>query len=177
MTTVDLTKRFIKETAQAGDIATLIEPLIEELGYQLVRVVVSGRDGLTVQIMAETKDGPFGIEDCEKISKELSPFLDSHDPIAGEYHLEVSSTGIDRPLVRPQDFIDWQGYEAKLEVKQPIDGRKRFKGVLRGFENDEVLLELKADDGDPPLTIGLNKTMITNAKLVLNDDLLNNAAK
>ena len=186
VTSEDLTKRFIKETALAGDIAALSEPVIEDLGYHLVRVIVSGRDGMTVQIMADKKgesetkfgiEAKFGIEDCEAISKELSPFLDSHDPIPGEYHLEVSSPGIDRPLVRPQDFIKWHGYEAKLEVKQAIDGRKRFKGLLRGYEDNEVLLEIANEDGPEPLTIGLNKALITSAKLVMNDDLLNSVAK
>jgi len=173
----DLDKRFMKESALAGDIASLIEPVIEDLGYQLVRVLVSNRDGTTVQIMADKKTGDFGIKDCEILGNELSPFLDSRDPIPGEYHLEISSPGVDRPLVRPQDFINWQGFEAKLEVKQLIDGRKRFKGRLRGYENDEVLLEFKADKADEPVTIGLNKSLIASAKLLLNDDLLNNAQK
>jgi len=171
----DLDKRFIKESALAGDVASLIEPVIEELGYQLVRVLVSNRDGTTVQIMADKKTGDFGIKDCERLGNELSPFLDSRDPMPGEYHLEISSPGIDRPLVRPQDFINWQGFEAKLEVKQLIEGRKRFKGRLRGYEDGEVLLEFKADKADEPVTIGLKKSLIASAKLLLNDDLLNNA--
>ncbi len=177
MANKDLDKRFITESALAGDIASLIEPLIEDLGYRLVRIIVSNRDGTTVQIMADKKEGLFGIEDCEVLSKELSPFLDSHDPIPGEYHLEVSSPGIDRPLVRPQDFIDWEGYEAKIEVKQLIEGRKRFKGRIAGYENEEVLLQLPESKDEAALTIGLNKGLIASAKLVLNDELLNNAPK
>lgn len=171
-----LNQRFVTESAQAGDIAALIEPVIEDLGYRLVRVIVSGRDGMTVQIMADRQEGDFGIKDCEVISNELSPFLDSHDPIPGEYHLEVSSPGIDRPLVRPSDFLAWAGFEAKLETCQPIDGRKRFKGRLAGYENDEVLLEIN-DETQGAVTIGLNKSLIASAKLVLNDELLKAAGK
>lgn len=170
-------RRFVTEGAQAGDIAALVEPVIEDLGYRLVRVIVSGRDGMTVQIMADSAKGDFGIADCEKISKELSPYLDSHDPIPGEYHLEVSSPGIDRPLVRASDFLAWQGFEAKLEVNQPIDGRKRFRGTLDGFEEDEVLLTLPAEKGEEPVTIGLHKSMISSAKLLMTDDLMKNAQK
>lgn len=171
-------KRFVTESAQAGDIAELVEPLIEDLGYQLVRVIVSGRDGLTVQIMADSANGEFGIKDCEIISKELSPFLDSHDPIPSEYHLEVSSPGIDRPLVRPSDFQAYEGFEAKLEVKELIEGRKRFRGRLAGFENDEVLITLAPEEkGGDPLTIGLHKSMIASAKLIMNDELLEKAQK
>lgn len=167
----DLTKRFLKEAGQAGDIAALIEPLLEEMGYQLVRVIISERAGLTLQIMADRQNGAFGIEDCETISHELSPFLDSHDPIKGEYHLEVSSPGIDRPLVRPQDFITWAGFEAKLELKQLIDGRKRFKGRLAGFENNEALLTIM-DENTEEVTIGLKPSLIASAKLLLTDELL-----
>lgn len=183
MTAESDNKRFVTESAQAGDIAELVEPLIEDLGYQLVRVIVSGRDGMTVQIMADSADGDFGIRDCEIISKELSPFLDSHDPIPSEYHLEVSSAGIDRPLVRPSDFINWEGFEAKLEVKELIDGRKRFRGRLAGFENDEVLLTIAPDKSadnetaTEPVTIGLHKSMIGSAKLVMTDELIEKAQK
>ena len=178
MTTESDNKRFVTESAQAGDIAELVEPLIEDLGYQLVRVIVSGRDGLTVQIMADSADGDFGIKDCEVISKELSPFLDSHDPIPSEYHLEVSSPGIDRPLVRQSDFQAWEGFDAKIEVKELIDGRKRFKGKLAGFENDEVLITLAPEEkGADPLTIGLHKSMISSAKLIMTDELLKQAQK
>lgn len=166
--------RLIRETALAGDIADLVEPVLEDIGYQLVRVMVSERDGMTVQIMADNENGDFGIRDCEIISNELSPFLDSHDPITSEYHLEVSSPGIDRPLVRPSDFKKWAGFEAKIEVKQPIDGRKRFKGHLVGFEDNEVLIEIEDKNGEP-MTIGLNGALIAKAKLLLNDELLNMA--
>ncbi len=172
----DLGKRFVREAGQAGDIASLVEPLLEEMGYQLVRVIVSQRDGMTVQIMADSRNGEFGIKDCEIISNELSPFLDSHDPISSGYHLEVSSPGIDRPLVRPQDFITFEGYEAKMEVKQPIDGRKRFKGRLAGFENGEVLLTITNEEKEQ-LTIGLSASLIASAKLLLTDELIKNTGQ
>lgn len=182
MTSDNLKKRFITESALAADVASLIEPVIEDLGYQLVRVLVSQRDGMTLQIMADKPKGIFGIKDCGILSKELSPFLDSRDPVPGGYHLEISSPGIDRILVRPQDFINWQGFDVKIETKQLIDGRKRFKGEIAGYENDEVLIELRPEkDAEKhqkaPVTIGLNKSMIYSAKLILNDKLLNNAKK
>lgn len=177
MTAEDLNKRFITESALAGDVATLIEPLIEDLGYELVRVIVSSRDGTTVQVMAGSANGKFGIKDCEKISREISPFLDSHDPMPGGYRLEVSSPGIDRPLVRPRDFIAYEGFDVKLEVKQMIDGRKRFKGRLAGFEEGEVLLTIEDKGTKELVTIGLNKNMIASAKLVLTDELMKSAQK
>jgi len=169
--------RFIQESGLAGDIANIVEPAIEELGLRLVRVIVSGRDGTTVQIMAERSDGTMGINDCGKVSTEISPLLDSHDPIVAEYHLEISSPGIDRPLVRRSDFINWQGFEAKIELKQPIDGRKRFRGEIEGFEDEEVRLKLKLDASEDPVTIGLKPEMIAAAKLVMSDELLNSATK
>src|SRR6185312_14462692 len=99
-----------------------------------------------VQLMAERPDGSITIDECEKISKQVSPVLDVADPVAGAYRLEVSSPGIDRPLVRPSDFEDWSGHEAKIELIEPVDGRRKFKGVLEGFEDGEV--RLKADTGE-----------------------------
>lgn len=177
ITADDLNKRFVTETALAGEIASLIEPIIAELGYLLVRVVVSGRDGMTVQIMGDKAEGGFGVKDCEAISRELSPYLDSHDPIPGNYHLEVSSPGIDRPLVRMRDFLNWQGFEAKIELRQAIDGRKRFRGIIEGFENEELLLNVTLNEGDEPVTLGFDKSMIASSKLVMNDELLESAQK
>ncbi|MGH1407350.1 MAG: ribosome maturation factor RimP [Rhodomicrobiaceae bacterium] len=177
MQTEDLDKRFVTESGLAGDIASLVEPVIADLGYLLVRVVVSGRDGMTVQIMADKADGSFGVKDCEVISRELSPYLDSHDPIPGGYHLEVSSTGIDRPLVRKRDFENWQGFEAKIETKQAIDGRKRFRGTIEGFEDEELLLNVTLTDGEEPVTLGFNKAMIASSKLIMSDELLKSAEK
>lgn len=166
--------RFIEETGPAGAIANLVSPVLEDLGFRLVRVDVSRRDGLTVQVMAEREDGTISIDDCETISRQLSPILDVHDPIAGKYRLEVSSPGIDRPLVRPADFVAWSGYEARIALKQPVDGRKRFQGRLEGFADDEVRLEVELEELGEQV-IGLPVDLISDARLVLTDDLVREA--
>ena len=130
--------RFYSETGLAATLAGLVAPVLENLGYRLVRVKISGRDGQTVQIMAERPDGSMMIEDCETVSRELSPLLDAHDLISDAYRLEVSSPGIDRPLVRASDFENWAGHLAKIELREPVDSRRRFQGKLEGFEDGEV---------------------------------------
>jgi ribosome maturation factor RimP len=166
--------RFIQETGLASELVPLVEPVLESLGFRLVRIEVSGRDGKTVQIMAERPDGSMTIDDCEAVSKAVSPLLDVHDVVSEAYRLEVSSPGIDRPLVRPSDFVDWAGSEAKIEVKAPIEGRRRFKGRLEGFEDGEVLIE--ADLGeDGHKVIGLAVGLIASARLVLTDELIREA--
>lgn len=166
--------RFIQETGLAADLAALVEPVLDSLGFRLVRVEVSGRDGKTVQIMAERSDGSMTIDDCEVVSKAVSPILDVQDIVSDSYRLEISSPGIDRPLVRPSDFVDWIGSEAKIELKAPIEGRKRFRGRLEGFENGEVLIE--ADLGeDGHKVIGLAMALIASARLVLTDELIREA--
>jgi ribosome maturation factor RimP len=166
--------RFIGETGLAARIAAIAEPVLEDLGFRLVRVVLSGRNGSTVQIMAERPDGMLSVEECAEISRRLSPALDAHDPIAGHYHLEVSSPGIDRPLVRPSDFVDWAGYEAKIELKEVLAGRKRFRGTLAGVESEEVLIEV---EGEPPgrEVLRLPIRLIAEARLVLTDELIREA--
>ncbi|RUP00088.1 ribosome maturation factor RimP [Hyphomicrobium sp.] len=169
------TARFIRETGVAADIAAIVEPVLGDLGFRLVRVKIQGdgRDRI-VQLMAERPDGSITVDDCEIISKGISPVLDVADPISGAYRLEVSSPGIDRPLVRPSDFEDWAGHEAKIELKEPIDGRKRFKGVLEGFEDGEV--RIKADTGEHGVQhLGLPVHLISDAKLVLTDELIREA--
>ena len=165
-------RRFITETGLAAELASLAEPLLAELGFRLVRVMLSGLNGTTVQIMAERPDGYLSAADCAVISRNLSPLLDSHDPLPGSYHLEISSPGIDRPLVRPEDFELWSGYEAKIELKQAIDGRKRFRGRLEGFEDGEVRLLMELEGFDEPQVVGLPVGFIGEAKLVLTDDLV-----
>ncbi len=161
-----LRDRFIREAGLAARVADLVEPALLDRGFRLVRVAISGREGKTVQVMAERADGTLTIEDCETISREISPLLDVHDPIAGSYRLEVSSPGIDRPLVRPSDFEDWSGYEAKIELKEPIDGRKRFRGTLEGFEDGEVRIAVDLDQIGRTV-IGLPVGLVGEAKLVL----------
>ncbi len=171
-----LSERFTRETGLAADIAALVEPALEDLGFRLVRVQVLGRDGQTVQIMAERMDGTMSIDDCETASRQLSPLIDAHDPLPGSYRLEISSPGIDRPLVRPSDFSDWAGHEAKIALKNAIDGRKRYRGTIEGLEGGKIRLSCDAEDGGPePLTIAVDA--IAEAKLVLTDDLVRDALR
>jgi len=163
--------RFVGETGLAAEIAGLAEPVLADLGFRLVRVVVSGRNGATVQIMAERPEGTITVEECAEISRRLSPVLDVHDPMKGQYTLEVSSPGIDRPLVRPSDFDAWAGYEAKIEMKELISGRKRFRGVLEGIEGEEVRIEVELDQLGRQV-IGLPVGLIAEARLVLTDELI-----
>lgn len=166
--------RFMRETGLAAGIADIVEPVLESLGFRLVRIQVSGGDNRTVQIMAERPDGSINVDDCEAISREVSPILDVADLISGSYRLEVSSPGIDRPLVRPSDFENWSGHEARIELKEPIEGRKRFKGVLEGFENGEV--RLIADLGQLGRQhLGLPVALVAEAKLTLTDELIREA--
>ncbi|MFO1209635.1 MAG: ribosome maturation factor RimP [Amaricoccus sp.] len=147
-------------------LAAIVRPTIEGLGFELVRIRLMGGKRAVLQIMAERPAGGIEVDDCAKISRSVSAVLDVEDPIASEYVLEVSSPGIDRPLTRLKDFERWAGYEAKLETGEPIDGRRRFKGMLQGIQDGEVLLEI------PEGTIGLNFDMISDAKLVLTDALI-----
>jgi ribosome maturation factor RimP len=161
------------ETGLAARIAALAEPVLMGLGYRLVRVRVSGRDGMTVQIMAERPDGSFTIEDCEAASRALSPSLDVEDPIPGGYRLELSSPGIDRPLVRRTDFERWSGHQAKVELERPLAGRKRFKGTLAGLDGDFVRLEIEPGSKlAAPETVMLPLADIDEARLVLTDALI-----
>ena len=136
-------ERFVRETGLAGQVAEVVGPAVEDMGFRLVRVRVMGRDDRqTLQIMAERHDGTMSIEGCEQISRQISPLLDAYDPIGEAYNLEVSSPGIDRPLVRPSDFEDWAGYEAKVELAELLDGRRRFRGVIEGFADGELRLQV-----------------------------------
>ena len=171
------TRRFLRETGVAAEIATIVEPVLEDLGFRLVRVKVQGGGGTAdkiVQLMAERPDGSITIDDCETISKQVSPVLDVADPVSGAYRLEVSSPGIDRPLVRPSDFEDWSGHEAKIELTEPVGGRRKFKGMLEGFEDGEVRIE--ADTGEHGIQhLGLPVNLISEARLVLTDELIRDA--
>ena len=167
-------RRFVREAGVAADIAGIVEPVLADIGFRLVRIKVSGGPDSIVQIMAERADGSITIDECEEISKAVSPVLDVADLIHGTYRLEVSSPGIDRPLVRPSDFDDWAGYEARIELSEPVDGRKRFKGVLEGFEDGEV--RIKADTGEHGIQhLGLPVSLVADAKLVLTDELIREA--
>jgi ribosome maturation factor RimP len=169
----DLTeKRYIKETGLESRIAAIVEPVANDLGYALVRVKVTAENGTTLQIMAEDRTGRFSIEDCEKLSKDLSPILDVEDPIDREYHLEVSSPGIDRPLVRARDFQRFIGHEAKVELSEMIEGRRRFRGPIVAADADTVTIRLPdAPAGTEPNHV-LPLHMLSEAKLVMTDKLL-----
>src|ERR671935_2288201 len=136
-TTVTVERRLVAEQGVAARVAAIAEPLLENLGYRLVRVRISGLAGCTVQIMAERPDGTMTIEDCETVSRALSPVLDVEDPIDRAYRLELSSPGIDRPLVRRSDFARYAGHEAKIEMAAMIDGRRRFRGEIVGVEGGD----------------------------------------
>ena len=163
--------RLARETGPAQRVAALAEPVLADMGFRLVRVKMSGP---TLQIMAERPDGTFTIDDCEAVSRALSPLLDVEDVISARYHLEVSSPGIDRPLVRPSDFEAWAGHETKIEMAVPVAGRKRFKGNLEGYEAGEVRLFIENPEGatKEPVLIGLPFADIGEAKLVLTDQLI-----
>lgn len=165
-------ERVITESGLEARIARMVEPVVADLGYQLVRVKLSALNGMTLQIMAEKADGTMSVDDCEILSRDLSPLLDVEDPIDREYHLEVSSPGIDRPLVRLSDFDRWSGHQAKVELVGPIDGRKRFKGKLAGREGDRVKLALDPTSKNGPQVVSLPIADIDEVRLVLTDDLI-----
>jgi ribosome maturation factor RimP len=163
--------RLVTETGLAARIAAIVEPVLSGLGFRLVRVRVSGRDGMTVQIMAERPDGTFSIEDCESASRTLSPSLDVEDPIPGGYRLEMSSPGNDRPLVRISDFERAKGHDAKIEMAVPVEGRKRFRGEIEGVEGTDALLRLNDKESEAQ-TVRLPVGDMAEARLVLTDALI-----
>jgi len=165
-------RRIIVETGLEARIAHIVEPVIVGLGYRLVRVRMSGRDGATLQIMAERPDGTMAIEDCEVLSHDISPALDVDDPIDTAYHLEISSPGIDRPLVRMSDFARWVGHDAKITLAMPIDGRRRFRGIIAGVEGETVRMEIASKDGSESGTVTLRVADMAEAHLVLTDALI-----
>lgn len=149
------------------NIAGMIAPSIEALGYDVVRVTVAGSTRKVLQIMAEPKDGRImSVEDCARVSRAISAVLDVEDPISGAYSLEVSSPGIDRPLTRPNDYNRFKGHEAKIETHEPVDGRKRFKGILKGVADAAVKIDSEGAE------IALPLSQIAKAKLVLTDALI-----
>ena len=164
--------RLIIEQGMAARVAALATPVLSGLGYRLVRVRVSGTSGCTVQIMAERPDGTMLIEDCEAASRALSPVFDVEDPIDREYRLEVSSPGIDRPLVRRSDFERHAGHEIKIEMAVAQEGRKRFRGVLLGVEGDAARLRRKDAAEGEETDVLLPIADMAEARLVLTDALI-----
>ena len=160
----------IAKTAIDRRLAEIVTPAIEDLGFELVRIRLMSGKTRTLQIMADRPEGGIDAEDCPKISTAVSAMLDVEDPIEDNYILEVSSPGIDRPLTRLKDFDMWADYEARVETSELIDGRRRFKGILRGTEGDEILIEI--EDGAETVTIGLKFDWLSDAKLILTDELI-----
>ena len=152
-------------------LAELLNPILEDLGFEMVRVRLSNGNPSTLQIMADRLDGQIGVDELAEINTSVGTILDVEDPIQENYTLEISSPGIDRPLTRKKDFDSFQGFEAKVETTELIDGRRRFRGVLAGVNNDEVLINL--EEG----TIGLKFTWLSDARLVLSDDLIKKMLK
>ncbi|QQA42902.1 ribosome maturation factor RimP [Pelagovum pacificum] len=165
----------IAKTAMDRRIAEIITPTVEDMGYEVVRVRLQGGLNPTLQVMAQKPDGTIEVYDCAEISTAISAVMDVEDPILDAYTLEVSSPGIDRPLTRLKDFDQWEGYVAKIETTEMIDGRRRFKGVLDGTEGSEVLIEI--EEHGEPLTIGLQFDWLSDAKLVLTDELIREVLK
>lgn len=174
---LDMNERFVRETGIAADVAALARPVLEELGFDLVRIRVMGQDGTTVQIMIDAAEGTISVDDCAEVSRRLSPLLDAHDPMPGGYFLEVSSPGMARPLVRPRDFVTWAGHEARIELKELVDGRRRFRGVIEGFEDGEARLSVDLEGFDAPQVIGLPVDLIEEARLSIDDAALKQALK
>lgn len=172
----DLTeKRYIKETGLEARISRIVEPVANDLGFALVRVKITPENGCTLQIMAEDAGGRFTITDCETLSKDLSPVLDVEDPIDREYHLEVSSPGIDRPLVRKRDYERFIGHEAKVELSDMINGRKRFRGDIFAVDDESVTIRLPDAPGGTDPDHKLSFADIAEAKLVMTDKLMDMA--
>ncbi|PIE12071.1 MAG: ribosome maturation factor RimP [Rhodobacterales bacterium] len=160
----------IAKGAMDRRIAEIITPVIEDMGFELVRVRYMGSQNATLQLMVQRPDGAIDVDECADISTAVSAVMDVEDPILDAYTLEVSSPGIDRPLTRLKDFEQWDGYVAKIETHELIDGRRRFKGVLEGTEGSEVLIQI--DEAGEPVTIGLQFDWLADAKLVLTDELI-----
>lgn len=162
------------KTAEDRNLIEILDPVAEAAGFELVRLrLMGGTEQRRLQVMAERPDGEMNVEDCATLSRAISDVLDAADPISGEYTLEVSSPGVDRPLTRLKDFEAWEGFEARLELDRVAEGRKRFKGVLAGLEDDSVALNL---DGEEHTTM-IPFSWIVEAKLVLTDELMKRGAE
>ncbi|GAB5449000.1 ribosome maturation factor RimP [Gymnodinialimonas sp.] len=165
----------IAKTSMDRRMAEIVTPSIEALGFEVVRIRVMGGKTNTLQIMAERPEGGIDVDECAQISNAISVLLDVEDPLEDAYALEVSSPGIDRPLTRLKDFETFEGYEAKLETSEMIGGQRRFKGVLAGVEDGEVLVNI--EQGKETVTVGLDFEWLSDAKLVLTDELIKEMLK
>jgi len=168
------------KTAEDLKLLELLDPVAEAAGYEIVRLrLMGGHERRRLQIMAERPpepgqiEGEMNVEDCTRLSRKVSEIMDAADPISGEYVLEVSSPGIDRPLTRPKDFAAYEGYEVRLELDRLAEGRKRFRGILVGLEDDQVAIDLEGEEETALVPL----SWVTEAKLVMNDDLMKRGAE
>ncbi|MGG7581662.1 ribosome maturation factor RimP [Rhizobium sp. Nf11,1] len=173
----ELEPRLITETGLDQRLADIIEPVLVGMGFRLIRVRMLNQNGATMQVMAERNDGTMTVQDCEEVSMAISPVLDVEDPIDKEYHLEVSSPGIDRPMVRKSDFVRWQGHLVKCETSIMIGNRKRFRGKIVEADADGFTLERdQVAYGEEQKAI-IPFTALSDAKLILTDDLIRDALR
>lgn len=167
--------RLVEETGLDRRIAEIIEPTLVQMGFRLVRVRLSSQNGATLQVMTERNDGTMTVEDCEEVSKAISPVLDVADPVDKAYHLEISSPGIDRPMVRRSDFARWQGHLLKCETSVLVENRKRFRGKLVASDDNGFSLEREQlGYGEEP-TVTIPFSALADARLILTDDLIRDA--
>lgn len=174
---ISAANRLVQETGQDARIAAVVAPIAEDMGFRLVRARLYDNSGLTLQIMAERPDGSMSVQDCESLSRALSPVLDVEDPVPQTYSLEVSSPGIDRPLVRRSDFELWAGHVAKLETEQMVNGRRRFKGTILQVEGDELIMRRDDAPKDEDQNYSIPLSAIATARLILTDELIRDALK
>jgi ribosome maturation factor RimP len=172
---IDGDDRIIRESGVDARVAAMIAPVLRAIGFRLVRVRLSGQNGLTLQIMAEREDGSMDVEGCEEVSRAVSPVLDVDDPIEKAYHLEVSSPGIDRPLVRKTDFVTWVGHLLKLETSILVADRKRFRGRIAEADEEGVVIERDQPAYGEEPSVRIPFETIADARLILTDDLIRDA--
>ena len=173
----ELEPRLITETGLDQRLADIIEPVLIGIGFRLIRVRMLNQNGVTMQVMAERNDGTMTVQDCEEVSMAISPVLDVEDPVDKEYHLEVSSPGIDRPMVRKSDFVRWQGHLVKCETSILIDNRKRFRGKIVEAGADGFTLERDQVAYGEEQKVTIPFTALSDAKLILTDDLIRDALR
>ncbi|ANL19903.1 ribosome maturation factor RimP [Rhizobium sp. N113] len=173
----ELEPRLITETGLDQRLADIIEPVLVGMGFRLIRVRMLNQNGATMQVMAERNDGTMTVQDCEEVSMAISPVLDVEDPIDKEYHLEVSSPGIDRPMVRKSDFVRWQGHLVKCETSIMIGNRKRFRGKILEADADGFTLERDQVAYGEEQKVIIPFTALSDAKLILTDDLIRDALR
>ncbi|RLQ86986.1 ribosome maturation factor RimP [Notoacmeibacter ruber] len=167
--------RIIHETGIEARVAAIIEPVMQAMDFRLVRVRITGQNGKTLQIFAERNDGTMTVEDCEELSRAISPALDVDDPIEGAYHLEVSSPGIDRPLVAKSDFRNWEGHLAKIETSVILSGRRKFRGFIEAVTGEGFTLRRDTLGYGDEAEVAIPFDTVSDARLVLTDDLIRDA--